>query len=75
MIHIDLGVSSIKKYPSAQFKNVELENRVKICQPIENKPYFVMRTPISIRTEPNFLSKLINQVNTLHESQSKLYNI
>jgi hypothetical protein len=50
LIHIDLGISLIKKYPSNQFKSVELENGLKLCQPIEGKPYFTVRKPISLRT-------------------------
>jgi len=65
----------IKRYPSVQFKNIELENGLKISQPVEGKPYFIVRTPISLRTQPNFLSKLSTQINTLHESQSKKSNL
>jgi len=64
-----LGVSLIKKYPSVHFKNIDLENGLKISQPVEGKPYFIARTPISLRTQSNFLSKLTTQINTLHESQ------
>jgi hypothetical protein len=47
LIHIDLGFSLIKKYPSSQYKSILLENGLNICQPFVQKTYFIIRTPIS----------------------------
>ena len=43
MIHLDLGISQIKKYNENTCEEIELESGIKLLKPMKDKSYYFLK--------------------------------
>ena len=65
LLHLDLGLASLKKYNEKNTKCVKISNEFSLLTPHEGKPYYLLKWGVEERKDTDCLKKLIKTIDSL----------